>query len=71
MLENPSLKERETVVIEAANLVDETNRILGKDSERNDKLMDICMMLHENVSKFDWVGFYFVESDSTPELVLG
>ncbi|MEX0772124.1 MAG: GAF domain-containing protein [Balneolales bacterium] len=53
------------------NLVAETRDIIRKDTTRHEKLMDICMLLHEKVDKFDWVGFYLADPDADRELILG
>ena len=37
----------------------------------NDKLKKICEFLKEEVSYYDWVGFYFVDKYKEDELILG
>lgn len=37
----------------------------------NDKLKKICEFLKEEVSYYDWVGFYFVDKSKKDELILG
>jgi len=48
-----------------------TDEILGRPVTRNEKLFAICEVLADEVSTFDWVGFYLVADDATDELVLG
>ena len=45
--------------------------ILSRDVSRNEKLFAICELLADNVSDFDWVGFYLVDPESPRELILG
>jgi len=35
------------------------------------KLKAICKLLKDNVSYYDWVGFYFVDKKKQKELLLG
>jgi GAF domain-containing protein len=35
------------------------------------KLKKICKILKENISRYDWVGFYFVDKVKQDELMLG
>lgn len=41
------------------------------DQNRDEKLQEICQLLSDEVSVFDWVGFYLVDPDADRELVLG
>src|SRR5690606_10400880 len=41
-----------------------------KDVLLEEKLVQICHVLNDNVDYYDWVGFYFVNGDK-PELLLG
>jgi len=45
--------------------------ILSSDETREEKMMDICMLLSTRVSYYDWVGFYMVSDTNPRELVLG
>lgn len=44
--------------------------IFASDSTTNDKLQKTCQLLHDEVSHYNWVGFYFVNGDKE-ELKLG
>lgn len=44
--------------------------IFASDSATNDKLQKTCQLLHDEVSHYNWVGFYFVNGDKE-ELKLG
>lgn len=39
--------------------------------DRDEKLINICMLLKENVEHYDWVGFYFVDPEKDKTLTLG
>lgn len=41
-----------------------------EDQLRDEKLMQICRLLSENIDYYDWVGFYFRNGDKE-ELLLG
>jgi len=43
-----------------------SNSLLSKD----EKLLQICSLLKENITYYDWVGFYFRNGDKE-ELILG
>lgn len=41
-------------------LLSEAKQILGKESlNKDDKLLAVCTLLHNEVEHYDWVGFYF------------
>ncbi len=44
--------------------------ILNTNAELNERLQDICDLLQENISYYDWVGFYF-KNGTKEELKLG
>lgn len=46
------------------------NTILSSGKETNQKLQNICQLLHDEVEHFNWVGFYFKNGDKK-ELKLG
>lgn len=52
-------------------LFGEIKNIIESLGGRDEKLFSICRLLKENVSYYDWVGFYFVDSADNDELVLG
>lgn len=54
-----------------SGLVDKAKRIINKDTEREQKLQDICQLLADEIEVFDWVGFYLVDPNAEQELVLG
>ncbi len=45
--------------------------ISSSDKDRDEKLLDICKILHEKIAYFDWVGFYLVNPNNSKELILG
>ncbi|UCE08717.1 MAG: GAF domain-containing protein [bacterium] len=53
------------------NLIKQVTEIVRYPSDKNDKLMDICNLLKNNVAHYDWVGFYFVDPQKERELILG
>lgn len=44
--------------------------IKGDDSTLH-KLQNVCDLLKNSVCRYDWVGFYLVDPESTSELILG
>ena len=45
--------------------------VLSQDSlTRNEKLLNICQLLQDNISYYNWVGFYFANHE-TKTLHLG
>ena len=53
-------------------LVNDVHTIIqNKHIAQEEKLQTIAEVLAENVSAFDWVGFYLVDPDAERELVLG
>ncbi len=55
----------------STDLLKSVDKIIKQNTDRNDKLKQICEMLHNEVDLFDWVGFYLVDPDADRELVLG
>lgn len=51
-------------------LLDRVKEIVDSPFDRNEKLRTICKFLRDNVSYYDWVGFYIVD-ESKRQLVLG
>ncbi|MBS3815998.1 MAG: GAF domain-containing protein [Candidatus Thermoplasmatota archaeon] len=49
-------------------VLERVRETVEKDQETKSKLKDICMILHDELKGYDWVGFYLVENG---ELVLG
>lgn len=53
-------------------LLESVDDIIEQDKEdREAILQQICELLAEEVSTFDWVGFYFRDEEKERELVLG
>ncbi len=52
-------------------LYDEIVDISRRPDPINEKLKDICKLLRNKVSYYDWVGFYLVDDVKKDELVLG
>lgn len=44
--------------------------IIASDFSRDEKLLNICKLLNENIEYYNWVGFYFANHD-TKTLHLG
>ncbi len=55
----------------STDLLKSVDKIVKQNTDRDDKLKQICEMLHNEVDLFDWVGFYLVDPDADRELVLG
>lgn len=54
------------------HLLNRVKEIVKKPSQKRDqKLRTICELLEQEVSLFDWVGFYLVDPNVDRELVLG
>ena len=45
--------------------------IIGEEPDRDRMLLRICQLLHDQVSAYDWVGFYLADPEKERELVLG
>jgi L-methionine (R)-S-oxide reductase len=45
--------------------------VLKSKQNRDEKLKTVCRLLKDNVSYYNWVGFYFVDENRRTELVLG
>lgn len=54
-------------------LIEKIRKIVNNKLEldKDGKLKAICKLLRDNVSNYDWVGFYFVDKTRQNELVLG
>lgn len=53
------------------NLVVRIKETLEKPAGANEKLLNICQLLKENVAYYNWVGFYLTNPDKKDELILG
>ena len=45
-------------------------KIVNNKNPKNQKLQEICKLLKDNISYYNWVGFYLVDN-SNNELILG
>lgn len=52
-------------------ILKETNQILKSNKSRDQKLLEICHLLDENIDVFNWTGFYLADPDEEGMLVLG
>lgn len=52
-------------------LLNQVDKLLEHESTTEEKLQQICELLHQKVDVFDWVGFYLVDPEAERELVLG
>lgn len=53
------------------SILKEVDSILAKNSSRDQKLKDICVLLDREVETFDWTGFYLDDPDEDRMLILG
>ncbi len=54
--------------VEKKEIIQKTKNIVDQVGDLESKLKGICLLLHNNMDGYDWVGFYLVEEG---ELVLG
>ncbi len=52
-------------------LLEKAQAVIASQDGRDEKLKQICELLHGEVPHYDWVGFYLVDPDAERELVLG
>ena len=52
-------------------LKDRVGDIIASRDDEKKKMADMCRLLADNVSYYDWVGFYLVNPEKERELVLG
>ena len=52
-------------------LVRKTREVLKSSGSRDEKLRAICRLLRDEVSYYDWVGFYLIDDKGKNELFLG
>lgn len=52
-------------------LINRVKQTVQELSNTNEKLLAICKLLKDNVSYYDWVGFYLVGKSNKRELMLG
>ena len=53
------------------SLASRVDAVLKTNLDRNEKLNAVCKLLKENVSYYNWVGFYLVNPKKQGELLLG
>lgn len=47
------------------------DEVLRENLDKNEKLSAVCKLLKENVSYYNWIGFYLVNPKKQGELLLG
>lgn len=52
-------------------LTQKVDEIVNNKQDRDESLKAICKLLKDNVSCYDWVGFYIVDKKRQNELLLG
>ena len=52
-------------------ILKQTDLILSSNKSRDQKLLEICQLLDENIDVFNWTGFYLVDPNEERMLVLG
>jgi len=52
-------------------LIEKIREIVDSKLDKAGKLKGICKLLRDNVSHYDWVGFYLTDNARENELVLG
>jgi len=53
------------------SLAKKISEVLKSKVDRDEKLETVCKLLRDNVSYYNWVGFYIVDRKRRKELVLG
>lgn len=52
-------------------ILKQTDQILESTKNRDQKLLEICELLDDQIAQFDWTGFYLVDPNEERMLVLG
>ena len=52
-------------------LMGQVKKVIAGRGERKEKMAQVCQLLADNVSYYDWVGFYTVKPDKERVLELG
>lgn len=61
-----------TTNIKPTDLIPELNALAAKATSAEALMKDIVMLLHEKLTRYNWVGFYMIEKESDRDmLVLG
>jgi L-methionine (R)-S-oxide reductase len=53
------------------SLTSRIDKVLKENLDKDEKLSAVCKLLKENVSYYNWVGFYLVNPKKQGELLLG
>lgn len=53
------------------SILKEVDSILVNNSSRDQKLMNICLLLDNTIETFNWTGFYLADPDEDRMLILG
>lgn len=53
------------------SILQEVEKIVQSNHERDDKLLAICELLDQEIDLFDWTGFYLSSEEEERMLVLG
>lgn len=53
------------------SILNEVDSILANNCSRDQKLMDICLLLDSEIETFNWTGFYLADPDEDRMLILG
>jgi len=53
------------------NMVEEVETIVSQKGARDEVLLKVCEFLQDQITYYDWVGFYLVDPNAARELVLG
>lgn len=54
--------------MDRGKIIEKVESIVEIDKDKESKLKEVCLLLHNELDGYDWVGFYLVEDG---ELVLG
>ncbi|MCW3994262.1 MAG: GAF domain-containing protein [Candidatus Bathyarchaeota archaeon] len=52
-------------------LIEKIRKIVDSKPDKDGKLKAICKLLRDNISHYDWVGFYLTDKARKNELILG
>ncbi|MFP4141959.1 MAG: GAF domain-containing protein [Thermoplasmata archaeon] len=55
-------------MMDRGKIIEKVESIVEIDKDKESKLKEVCLLLHNELDGYDWVGFYLVEDG---ELVLG
>jgi len=52
-------------------IISEVKKIVNGAQGQEEKLRQVCKLLHDRMDYYDWVGFYLVDPQKERELILG